>query len=220
MNNRELEENINLLRSTTEKEKVLFTSRQLELIILLKKGLRNPDLTKEMNCSRQNISVMIKHCVKIIEESRSAPEQLQKKIRNGKAAGRRSVIDYAKYKDRDLSALSSRQREVLEFKIEFPQMTVREIADQIGVTAGAAGTYLQIAIQKLEGTYDKTRESKRKYRQKNLEKEKEYKHNYWMQNKSRMSPRMKETNKKYYQEHREEILEKHRKRRAEGRAGI
>ena len=75
MNNRELEENINLLRSTTEKEKVLFTSRQLELIILLKKGLRNPDLKKEMNCSRQNISVMIKHCVKIIEESRSAPER-------------------------------------------------------------------------------------------------------------------------------------------------
>lgn len=210
MNNRELEESINLLCSTTEKEKALFTSRQLELIILLKKGLKNPDLTKEMNCSRQNISVMIKHCAKIIEKSRSAPGQLSKK---------RNTVDYAKYRDRDLSALSFRQREVLEFKIKSPQMTVKEIAALIGITTGAAGAYLQIAIQKLEGTYDKTRESKRKYRQKNLEKEKEYKHNYWMQNKSRMSPRMKETNKKYYQEHREEILEKQRKRRAESGAG-
>lgn len=219
MNNRESEENIKLLCSITEKEKALFTFRQLELIILLKKGLKTPDLTKAMSCSKQNVSAMIKYCVKIIEKSRSAPEQPPKKLSSQPSEprkqrrGRKPIIDYAKYKDRDLSTLSSRQREVLEYKINSPQMTVKKIADQIGISDGAAGSYLQIAIQKLEGTYDKTRESKRKYYQKNPEKTKEYKHNYWLQNKGRMSPRMRETHRKYYLEHREEIMEKQRLRR-------
>lgn len=48
---------------------------------------------------------------------------------------------------------------------------------------------------------------------KNLEKVRESKHNYWIKNKDKIYPRLKELNRKYYWEHREEILEKQRLRR-------
>lgn len=246
MINNTMQKKIKLLYTITENEEKLLTPRQLELINFIKNGLIASDLNKAMKCSRQNVSAMIKNCVKIIERSRSNPEQPLPKIKKSyyyknrekilekrklyreekkqkkeklprkKGSGRKPIIDYAKYKNRDFSALSPRQREVLEIKANFPETTVKEIAEKIGISTGATGTYLHTAVQKLEGNYIET---KRKYRQKyaknNSQKIKEYKHNYYLKNKERLYPKLKESNKRYYLEHREEILERRRSRKKE-----
>ncbi|MCQ4834664.1 LuxR C-terminal-related transcriptional regulator, partial [[Clostridium] symbiosum] len=55
------------------------------------------------------------------------------------------------YKDRDLSILSQREKEIMTLKID--GLTYQQIADRLDITSGCVGALIQKSRAKLDGTY-------------------------------------------------------------------
>lgn len=131
----------------------------------------------------------------------------------------RSTYNYSTYKDRDLSILTTLQKEILMLKIS--GNTSKEIAEKLSVSVNTVGTLLQKARNKLDGKMTSSEKWYKKNREKVLQsrklsredpikvkKRQETDKKYYAKNKERFS----DYNKQYYQAHREEILLRQRER--------
>lgn len=58
-------------------------------------------------------------------------------------------IDYQRYADADMSALTAGEQKVIKARIQKPDMTQKELAELCGVSAGSAVTLLSRAVKKL-----------------------------------------------------------------------
>lgn len=140
-------------------------------------------------------------------------------IKSPRATSRRKSR-YEGYKDKDLSALSPREKELMTLKIA--GLTHQQISDRLDITSGCIGVLLQKARAKLDGTYyDGLRLDINRRRHECIlrdpEREKENKKRTYIKNREKIIADMKEYNKKYYQQHREEILKRQKERQQKDR---
>lgn len=177
------------------------TNKQRMVYDLYNSGMKQSDIAKELGCSRQNVSNILKS----IRGRRSGESG---KIRNDENGINGSRIDYSQYMESDMTILSDRQRIALLLRME--EKTYAEIAEALSVSVEAANSLLQVARMKCEGRWDahetkvcernkvynlKNRERKtlaaREYREKNREKYKKYQQEYYKNNKERSAAKRK-----------------------------
>ena len=128
--------------------------------------------------------------------------------------------DYGVYKDRDLSILSQREKEIMTLKID--GLTYQQIADRLDITSGCVGALIQKSRAKLDGTYhDGLRLTINRRRHESVlrdpVREKENRKRTYRKNRKKRIADMKEYNKKYYQQHREKLLKRQKERQEKNR---
>lgn len=127
-------------------------------------------------------------------------------------------INYEKYKGLDLDVLTPRQKQVMEMKLS--GMTVKKIAEELGISQPAVATLLRNARERLDGGetsaqkyYRENRDKFKQYKEEHKEEIKIAKRKYHEEHREERLAAMKEYNKKYYEENRERILAKTKARR-------
>lgn len=217
---------IELLCSISGDEERSFTGHQLDLINFLKTGSSPADVAKEWECSISNVNQLIARCVDKLEAVRSRPEKKrgEPKVRN--------IIDYQKFADADLSILSDREKQLLQTRIEHPELSNQELADMHGILPSSYATRVSIAIKKLQEGAESYHERHRQYYKENREKMlaarkkyydshkeqcNEYGKGWWARNRDAKLEKQRTYTKAYYQEHREEILRKQKERKQQKR---
>ena len=118
--------------------------------------------------------------------------------------GRR--VDYAGYRDRNLSILSEMERKAIVVEMDNPGAKRKELAELIGISERAMNSALNRARKKLDGTYDYegARERDQKTHRKERKKDRERARKYYEEHKKARS----EYAKKYYEKNKEKIREK------------
>lgn len=168
------------------------------------------EIAKEMNCSKQNVSELIKSAQERYIRIQGKQECASTKIQQCSTTIPHNAYEiYANY---DLSVLTPREKEMMLLKIS--GLSYREIANKLGlISTSGVGVILRRAREKLTGTYNRDEINKKaqEWRKKNPEKVKEVNKKQYVKNREKRIKDMKQYNKKYYQEHREEILEKQKK---------
>lgn len=119
-------------------------------------------------------------------------------------------MDYQQFSDFDFSHLGKREREFLKARIDYPDLTISQLADMHGVRYGTFAGTLSNAVKKLNGGYV----PQKKYYEKNKNHYKEIKQRWWENHREIMIERQSEYNKVYYQQNREKLLERARSRYA------
>ena len=200
----------------------VLTNRQREIFQMKLEGTSIAQIAKQIGCSRQNVSSILKYAVLRLDGHKEKQGHVDKKAELGqrsvdkKATLRQGGVDYSKYATRDLSDLNDNERIALKRRIS--GALYREIAQEINCTTGVVGYYLQCAVAKLDGRYEelmgkqvarvteyrkgKGKEIAKKMRKKNYEEHREER-----------IKKMKEYNKKYYEQNRERILERQKELR-------
>ena len=187
------------------------SARQKEVFLLYDAGMSQTEIAKKLGCSCQNISVILKTIKKnsgikekTKRKSRSLPNEEKKKIQN------QIKENNAKYNDVNISTFSPREREVMKKRLECK--TYKEIADELGISTKSVSVLLSRARDKLSGKKTYAQKNKDKYNARrrtpeHREKEKKW-HRNFVNNHPEFREKIREYNKKYYQENRERILEK------------
>lgn len=127
-----------------------------------------------------------------------------------------SRIDYTIYLDKDWSDLSSREKEILSLRIKLGSNAL--VAEKMGIAAYSVASSLYAAKQKLDGNQDKLSKMQLKSNRKYLATHPEHRKKLnEQQNKKRklnreeVNKKQREYNQTYYQNHRDEVLEKQKK---------
>lgn len=184
-------------------DKTKLTDKQRKVYDLYNSGMIQVEIAKELGCSRQNVSRMLKS----IRECKNG-EKRKRGGGSGKAP-RNPLVDYNKYLGMDLSELSDRQRKALVLRME--GKTCKEIAEILNISRRAADSLLQTARMKCDGKWEEhekkvrernkvynseNREQKtlaaREYREKNRDKYKRYQQEYYKKNKEKIVAKRKE----------------------------
>ena len=127
---------------------------------------------------------------------------------------------YREYKGRDLSILSKREREAMEYKIA--GLSNQVISDKMGVSAGCICTFIHNATCKLDGTgtytqnhKEKINAAQREYRKnwtsKQSDKQREYQKKYQVEH----AQQLQKYNREYYLKNREKILQKNKHKKGQ-----
>lgn len=194
------------------------TNKQRAVVTMALDGKTGAEIAETLGCSRQNVSLILKNSVKRLLNPPVGKEPPPKK-------GPR--VNYENYRNRDLSILTSTEREILLLKLN--GLNNSEIAAQLRIKNNTVSNNLSKARQKLDGTFDaeKQRQYARDYYKKdpkahyekvkkvisnNKEKYSDYGKKYYQEHKEYFKNYFKEYDKKYYQEHREEKLRKQKER--------
>lgn len=189
-----IEEKINIIKHAPEIEFEYMPIKTMEIAELIRCGYMPAEITKMQSCTKQNVHEAINRAVKIILDD---PEKKKIKEPKSKIAGnKKASINYAIYKDRDMSILAECEKKVLLYKIENPKRSNKDIAKDTGLTAGTVGVYLTHARQKLDGTYidnpDKMQEYRKNYYAKNKDYFRKHKTEYYKNNRERIREKEKE----------------------------
>ena len=119
----------------------ILTARERETLILKMQGLSTVEISKKLNCCRQNINALLIKARKKLNDPQANPN-----------IHRRQTIDYTQYADCDLSVLTKLERIFLSEKIS--GKSYKEIAEQHHSTITSVGTLLYRAHKKLDNFYD------------------------------------------------------------------
>lgn len=182
-------------------DEIKLTDKQRHVYDLYRNGMSQSDISKELGCSRQNVSYMLK----TIRDGKHGKDN----GRNDRGKDVKQMVDYSKYKGADMSTLSDNQRKALLLRIE--GKTCIEIAEILNMTRRAVDSLLQVARMKCDGKWreheEKIREynkvynsqnskkktlAAREYREKNREKYKKYQQEYYKKNKEKIVAKRKE----------------------------
>lgn len=209
------QKNIDLLCAlpATEYGKVCLTSHQMELINWLKKGLVPAEISQKWGTGVRNVYCQILTCAtKILAcegktespaRSRKTDPDVTQKVRKGR---------YQKFNGADFSVLGNRERELLKFRIDHPELSIKQIADMHGISYSTCASTLSAAARRLtDGKYIRKRYPEKESAKAN---HKESRRQWWKENREQYLPRLREYNKSYYQQNRDRILEKSRSQRA------
>lgn len=195
------------------------TEKQKNAVLMVLDGKTQAEIAKITGCSVQNISCLIKAAIernsRILArgEKRIAPRKKAVRCQTKGRLGR----NYGEYKDKDFTSLTPREKEIMTLKIE--GLTYQQIADRVGVQSSCVGALLHRARAKLDGTYhDGLRvtinQRAREARKKSPDKVRKNNKMAYLKNREKRIADMREYNKKYYQQHREEILKRQEEKRA------
>lgn len=198
------------------------TARQREVLDMYNAVMSQTEIAKELGCSKQNISIILKTIENNERKSKEAHKKPARKrsrrgSQKGGRAGRKLAENaYLKYADADLSILSKREKEILLKKIE--GRTHGEIADELRISTSAVGVLLKRAVDKLNGrsTYEqknKERINARRRTPEHREKAKVWHKNYVASHPD-FKDRLRDYNRRYYIENRDRILERQKNRDA------
>lgn len=188
----------------------VLTDRQRIAVQTILDGKTLTEIAKEMKCSKQNVSALIKSAQDRYIRIQGKQEHTSIKMKQCPTTIRHNV--YEIYENYDLSELTPREKEMMLLKIS--GLSYREIANKLGlISTSGVGVILQRAREKLDGTYNRDEINKKmqEWRKRNPEKVKEVNKKQYIINREKRIKDMKIYNKKYYQEHREQILEKRKK---------
>lgn len=209
----------------------ILTEKQREIIALTMSGKTTIEIATSLGCSCQNISDSLKRSAKRILNPPVKKESLPKSEKVNK-----NRINYENYRNSDFSILPEAERKALFLKLN--GLTNSEIAMEMETKDNTIAIYLLRARKKLDGEYEPDRLKLKKYAkdsynrnpkkhyemtkkaiERNKEKYSEYKKEYYQNNKEYFQNYYKVYSKKYYQEHREEILQKQNERNRRKREG-
>lgn len=192
------------------------SERQRKIYAMREEGMTQAEIARALGCSKQNVHIILKTIEKNIQNDmgKSTEEALQAKKRKEGEKGANNIA-YKKYKDADLSILSSRERETMEGKLE--GKSYRQIADSLGISVSTVGVSLANARAKLGGEETYAQKNKEKYNasrrtQEHREKEKQWHKNYVERHPEHLD-KLKKYNREYYLKNKEKILERAKKRR-------
>lgn len=179
----------------------LLTERQKVVFFLALNGKTQAEISRELGCSSQNVSIVLKTACNTLD---------------GKRKSRNCKIDYEKYKTYDLGVLTERQKKILQLKQE--HMTYSQIAKKLGTSTATVGVTLKKISDKLEGRKtsaqiwnEKNREKINASRRKGgyyAAKQREIRKRYAEEHKEKIS----KYNREWYLKNRERILEKRKKK--------
>ena len=119
----------------------ILTIRERETLILKMQGLSTVEISKKLNCCRQNINALLLKARKKLDAPQPNPD-----------IHRRKNIDYTQYANYDLSILTKLEQTFLLEKIS--GKSYREIAERHHSTITSVGTLLYRAHKKLDNLYD------------------------------------------------------------------
>lgn len=198
----------------------LLTEKQKVVFFLALNGKTQAEISRELGCSRQNISIILKTACDTLDGNGRKSKRTKKKTEKPEKKERKSrncKIDYEKYKTYDLGVLTERQKEILRLKQE--HMTYSQIAEKMGTSSVTVGTILKNIVDRLEGrkTFaeiwnEKNREKINASRRKGgsyAAKQREIHNRYVENNKEKI----RKYNREWYLKNRERILEKQKKNR-------
>lgn len=190
---------IDLLCHVPEMEyaEVRFTDHQADMVNYLKDGLTLPEIAHKWGTGVKNVYGQVLTCTNKILDPPTA--------RKTPATGKPRKSRYQQFADADLSVLREKERDLLKFRIDHPDLSLQQIADLRGITYNSCATMLATAARKLiDGDYiskkrDLEKDCIKTWREKNHE---------------ALLEQQRRRNKVYYQQNREKIKEKTRSRRA------
>lgn len=195
------------------------TEKQKEVFFMALQGISGIEIAQKRGCSKQNVYASIS----VAKNKLDSPAPSESLVLRKRQVKRQEKFDPNQYKDKDLSILTPKEKEVMILWIA--GNSYDQIATALGISRNAVGTLLFRARKKLDGDYDEERERIREYaarRRAILGKEKVRELNRkYIQNaaeKGKVRCRT-DDNKKYYQEHREEILARQKERRRKSEKG-
>lgn len=119
----------------------ILTARERETLILKMQGLSTVEISKKLNCCRQNINALLLKARKKLDNPQTNTN-----------IHRRQNIDYTQYANYDLSILTKLEQTFLLEKIS--GKSYREIAERHHSTITSVGTLLYRAHKKLNNLYD------------------------------------------------------------------
>lgn len=198
---------IDLLCHISEAEymELRFTCHQAEMVNYLKDGLTLPEIAHKWDTGVRNVYSQVLTCTsKVLAPPAARKTPVARKPRKGR---------YQQFAGADLSVLGKRERELLQFRISHPDLSLQQIADLHGITYKTCATILSAAARRLiDGEYV----SRKRYLGKESTKahRKETIHQWREENREAILEQQRKRNKVYYQQNREKILEKARSQRA------
>ena len=175
------------------------TNKQRAVVTMTLDGKTGTEIAETLGCSRQNVSLILKNSVKRI---------LDPQIKKEPPAKKGPRVNYENYRNRDLSILTSTEREILLLKLN--GLNNSEIAAQLRIKNNTVSNNLSKARQKLDGTFDA--EKQRQYARDHYKKDPKAHYEKVKKVISNNKEKYSDYGKKYYQEHREEKLRKQKER--------
>ena len=180
------------------------TDRQLEVLLLRTSGMTITGIAKELGCTKQNVSTVIKSAEKrlisdnkTIKKDKQQAKINQSSIKLNKPRKARNIIDFSSY-DIDVSVLSPTEKNVYHLRCSGKKYI--EIAEELDLSMSSVGEHLRRIKSKLLDTHN----YKAKMREKN-----KY---YYNKNRDKRILNMVAYNKKYYLKNKEEILKKRKEK--------
>ena len=200
------------------------SQREKEIMTLKIDGLTYQQIADRLDITSGCVGALIQKSLAKLDGTytQKKDENTQKKKINSHSSStnRYNKYDYGVYKDRDLSILSQREKEIMTLKID--GLTYQQIADRLDITSGCVGALIQKSRAKLDGTYhDGLRLTINRRRHESVlrdpVREKENRKRTYRKNRKKRIADMKEYNKKYYQQHREKLLKRQKERQEKNR---
>lgn len=179
----------------------ILRAEQQEVFKMALSGKSQSEIARELNCSRQNISVKIQTYCSILDGSTKVLQK-KEKVQSAERSHLNNVKSYRKINTflfGDLSCLANRERQVVELIIS--GIKPIEIAKNLELSVGTVYVYLSNAQKKIQG--EEVSPSSKKYRkeyyQKNKDKICEVQKEYYQKNKDKYH----EYQKEYYQKNKD-----------------
>ncbi|PKB55863.1 hypothetical protein CRH03_13725 [Clostridium sp. HMb25] len=202
----------------------ILSQREKEIMTLKIDGLTYQQIADRLDITSGCVGALIQKSLAKLDGTytQKKDENTQKKKINSHSSStnRYNKYDYGVYKDRDLSILSQREKEIMTLKID--GLTYQQIADRLDITSGCVGALIQKSRAKLDGTYHdglRLTINRRRYESvlRDPVREKENRKRTYRKNRKKRIADMKEYNKKYYQQHREKLLKRQKERQEKNR---
>lgn len=196
----------------TEKELDRLTTRQKYIFSLAAAGRTQAEIARIEKCTKQNINEILAAGIKRME----CPKEKSKKV---KQKGKKISNNYEKYRNIELDCLTEHEKEI--FLLRLSGLTYQEIATKVNISVNTVGAILQYCRDKLEGKgrwYQRNPARARENRKKNWKndpasiKKRTDQHRKWS---AKNAEKLREYNKRYYREHKEEILARQKSQKEE-----